>query len=94
VLGNPPYVAEADRATLAPDVVHHEPEGALFAGVDGLDVLRRLVVAAAAAAPVLVVEIGAGQAAAVEELLRAAGWSRVRRHRDLAGIERVLEAHR
>ncbi len=43
LISNPPYVAELDRATLMPDVVQHEPSGALFAGQDGLDVIRRLV---------------------------------------------------
>lgn len=42
VLCNPPYVAEPDRASLAPEILRHEPPGALFAGADGLDVIRRL----------------------------------------------------
>jgi release factor glutamine methyltransferase len=66
VLSNPPYVAEADRATLAPEITRHEPPGALFAGADGLDVIRRLVPAAAGAgARLLAIELGEGQANAV-----------------------------
>jgi release factor glutamine methyltransferase len=38
----------------------------------------------------LALEVGAGQAAAVRELIGAAGFQRVRTERDLAGIERVL----
>jgi release factor glutamine methyltransferase len=95
VLSNPPYVAEADRATLAPEIVRHEPPGALFAGADGLDVIRRLVPAAAAAgARQLLVELGAGQAAAVASLMRRAGFAHVTARRDLAGIERVVIARR
>jgi release factor glutamine methyltransferase len=93
VLCNPPYVAERERATLAPEITRHEPPGALFAGADGLDVIRRLV-PAAAPAPLLAIEVGAGQAQAVAELVRAAGYARVHARRDLAGIERVVVGSR
>jgi release factor glutamine methyltransferase len=43
VVSNPPYVAETERKSLPAEVLRFEPEGALFAGPDGLDVLRRLV---------------------------------------------------
>ncbi|HYC80765.1 MAG TPA: peptide chain release factor N(5)-glutamine methyltransferase [Solirubrobacterales bacterium] len=36
------------------------------------------------------VEVGEGQAPAVAELVRGAGWTRVETRRDLAGIERVV----
>jgi release factor glutamine methyltransferase len=95
VLSNPPYVAEGERAALAPEIMRHEPPGALFAGEDGLDVIRRLVPAAAAAGARLVaIEVGAGQAAAVAALMRAAGFARVQARRDLAGIERVVVGRR
>jgi release factor glutamine methyltransferase len=95
VLSNPPYVAERERATLAPEIVRHEPPGALFAGADGLDVIRRLVPAAArSGAALLAIEVGAGQAAAVGELVRDAGFARVAARRDLAGIERVVVGRR
>jgi release factor glutamine methyltransferase len=90
IVSNPPYVAERDRAGLAPEITRHEPAQALFAGPDGLDVIRRLVPAAARRAPWVALEIGAGQADAAEELMRAAGLAHVARHPDLAGIERVV----
>ena len=93
VVSNPPYVE--DSAELAPEIVRHEPSLALRAGPDGLDVLRALVPAAAAlGAEVLALELGAGQAAAVEELAREAGFTRTERRADLAGIERVVVAWR
>jgi release factor glutamine methyltransferase len=93
VVSNPPYVE--DGAELAPEIVRHEPSLALRAGPDGLDVLRALVPAAAVlGAEVLAVEVGAGQAAAVEELARGAGFGRAERRRDLAGVERVVIAWR
>jgi release factor glutamine methyltransferase len=94
VLSNPPYVPDGDRDGLEPEVATHEPALALFAGPDGLDVYRRLAVAAAARAPFVALEVGAGQAAAVGALLRAAGMTRVTAHRDLAGIERVVVGER
>jgi release factor glutamine methyltransferase len=95
VLSNPPYVAERERATLAPEIVRHEPAGALFAGIDGLDVIRRLVPAAArSGARLLAIEVGAGQADAVGELMRDAGFAQVGTRRDLAGIERVVVGRR
>jgi release factor glutamine methyltransferase len=95
MLSNPPYVAERERATLAPEIVRHEPPGALFAGADGLDVIRRLVPAAArSGARLLAIEVGAGQAAAVADLIGAAGYEDVGTRRDLAGIERVVVGSR
>jgi release factor glutamine methyltransferase len=89
VVSNPPYVAAGDA--LMPDVARFEPQAALFAGDDGLAVIRRLV---EVPARFLALEHGRGQAPAVEALARAAGFDQVERVRDLAGIERVLVARR
>lgn len=94
VLSNPPYVPDGDRLTLAPEILRHEPEAALFAGADGLDVIRRLAAAAAAVAPLLAVEVGHGQGAAVADLLRTAGFADVGVRPDLAGIDRVVVGRR
>jgi release factor glutamine methyltransferase len=96
VLCNPPYVAESERAALAPEILRHEPPGALFAGPDGLATIRALLAQLAGRERVRLValEVGAGQAGAVGELMRAAGFPAVRRERDLAGIERVVVGER
>jgi release factor glutamine methyltransferase len=85
VVSNPPYVAAGE---VLPRDVGHEPREALFGGDDGLDVIRRLI-AAAHGVPYLALEVGAGQAEAVVELVRAGGWPHVATVRDLAGHERV-----
>jgi release factor glutamine methyltransferase len=46
IVSNPPYVATDDQTGLDADVVRHEPHDALFAGGDGLTVIRRLIEAA------------------------------------------------
>jgi release factor glutamine methyltransferase len=96
VLSNPPYIAAAERAQLAPEIVRHEPHGALFAGEDGLDVIRALLEQLAQRPRVsfLALEVGAGQAPAVEALVLAAGFPAVRSECDLAGIERVVVGER
>jgi release factor glutamine methyltransferase len=88
IVGNPPYVAEADPHLLK---LEHEPQQALVAGPDGLREIRAIV----AQAPShlhpggwLLLEHGYGQAEAVRGLLSAMGFTAVTSRRDLAGIER------
>jgi len=90
VVSNPPYVEQ--HARLAPEISQYEPALALFGDIDGLAVIRMLV--KDARAPFLALEHGEGQADAIQELARAAGFGAVERIRDLAGIERVLVARR
>ena len=96
VLSNPPYVADGERALLAPEILRHEPAGALFAGSDGLAAIRRLLAQLGERARVTLaaIEVGAGQAGAVIALAGAAGFANVRSKRDLAGIERVVIGER
>ena len=96
VLSNPPYVAESERASLAPEILRHEPAEALFAGPDGLAVIGRLLEQLAQLPDVrfAAIEVGAGQAPAVAELIRAAGFDTIRFERDLARIQRVVIAER
>ncbi len=87
VVSNPPYVEEG--AALPPELAH-EPREALFAGGDGLDVIRRLV-ERAQGVPFVALEVGAGQARAVAALFEA---REVEVRADLAGLERVVVARR
>jgi release factor glutamine methyltransferase len=89
VLANLPYVPAG--AVLEPEIALFEPPGALFAGADGLELVRRLIVAAGAAGlSLLALEIGPEQAAEVARLVAAAGFSSVAVRRDLAGRKRVV----
>jgi len=88
IVANPPYIAAGDVHLAA---LAHEPVQALTSGADGLDDLRHII----AHAPAhlrnngwLLLEHGYDQAAAVRQLLQAAGFRQVQSRQDLAGIER------
>ncbi len=92
IVANLPYIPSADIDGLAADV-RSEPRLALDGGADGLALVRRLVAGAPEVLQpggCLALEVGAGQAGAVAELLRGAGFGGVGSRRDLAGIERVV----
>jgi release factor glutamine methyltransferase len=91
VLANLPYVASG--ASLPPEISLYEPADALFAGDDGLEVIRRLL-SQVEGAPLVALEIGFDQADAVASLVRGAGFGSVERLRDLAGRERVIVGRR
>lgn len=98
IVANPPYVAGRDRPTLQPEVVDHEPGVALFAGDDGMDVIRRLLPQAAAllrTGGTLLFEFGFGQDAAVADLISSTrSLKMIDLRRDLAGIPRAAVAIR
>ena len=94
IVSNPPYVARADEGSLPPEL-SHEPEMALFAGPDGLDVIRRLVAEAGdhlSPGGWLGIELSPEQADEVEGLLKEAGFTDVERRFDLASRPRVVGA--
>ncbi|WP_186420326.1 peptide chain release factor N(5)-glutamine methyltransferase [Bosea sp. CS1GBMeth4] len=93
VLSNPPYIASGEIAELDRTVRENDPLLALDGGPDGLDAYRAL----AAALPDLlepgglaILEIGAGQEAAVVGLLQDAGLRHIASRRDLGGHIRAL----
>jgi release factor glutamine methyltransferase len=95
IVSNPPYVAEADRDTLHPQVRKYEPATALFAGETGLDIYRRLIPQAYSALKpngLLALEIGHDQQAAIAALLHA--WCNLSFIKDLQQIPRVAVAQR
>jgi release factor glutamine methyltransferase len=95
VVSNPPYIASDEIETLDPEVKDHEPRLALDGGPDGLDAYRLLAPEALRVLRpdgLLAFEIGHTQAAAVSEILKAAGAEDIRVHRDLATRDRVVTA--
>jgi release factor glutamine methyltransferase len=96
IVSNPPYIADAEGAALPPEVREWEPGQALFAGPDGLSVLRELVGDAPGylmPGGLLALEVGAGQAGDVVAWLGAdPRYGAVEVARDLTGRERIVHA--
>jgi release factor glutamine methyltransferase len=93
IVSNPPYVARVDAPGLPPEVRGFEPEGALFAGEDGLAAYQALAPDCArllASDGVACMEIGQGQGGPVAEILSGHGLRLVASRRDLAGTLRCL----
>ena len=91
IIANPPYIAEAARASLMPDVVDYEPKEALFAGATGVDAYRALAPdLARLIAPEgrIFIELGQGCGEQVTALFTASGMRECANRSDLAGIER------
>ncbi len=96
VVSNPPYVAEADRAIMQPEVRDHEPAVALFGGAGGLDIYRRLIPEAARLLKPggrLIVELGFDSLGPVRRMLDH-DWRDIEVVHDLAQVRRVLCAAR
>ncbi len=95
VASNPPYVGESEYEKVQLEVRKFEPRCAVFAGADGMDVIRRLAPQARAALKpggFLAMEIGYSQEAAVRAVLH--DWQDVRAVPDLQGIPRVIVARK
>lgn len=93
LISNPPYLADDEAPTLAPEVRDYEPPRALFAGADPLRFYRALVGPARALlrpGGFLVFETHHDHAEAVYELLRRHGFTNVQLQRDLAGLRRIV----
>lgn len=95
VVANPPYISEAEMSGLSPEVRQWEPRLALTPGGDGLAAYRSIlqdVRRVLAPSGRLLLEIGAGQGAAVAALCRTAGLQAVTVLQDMDGRDRVVSA--
>jgi release factor glutamine methyltransferase len=97
IVSNPPYVPQADREMLSVEVREYEPGLALFAGLDGLDIYRRLIPEAyqrLVPSGWLLLEIGFGQSEKLRPLLIENGFEAIVFHPDLQGIPRIVQARK
>ena len=98
MVSNPPYIPSSTVLTLEPEVLKHEPHLALDGGFDGLECIRHLANTAPdylESGGVWLVEMMAGQASAVADLLENHGSYRdVQIFADLAGVDRFAIAYR
>jgi release factor glutamine methyltransferase len=96
VISNPPYVATTEKHIPDPEVVDHDPGIALWAGEDGLDVIRLVEQAARRLLKpggLVVVEHSDRQGRSAPALFeQAGGWSEVQDHKDYADRDRYVTA--
>ncbi len=96
VISNPPYVATTEAHIPDPEVVDHDPGIALWAGEDGLDVIRLVEQAARRLLKpggLLVVEHSDRQGRTAPALLeQAGGWNEIQDHKDYADRDRFVTA--
>ncbi|RYE88106.1 MAG: peptide chain release factor N(5)-glutamine methyltransferase [Hyphomicrobiales bacterium] len=96
ILSNPPYIASAEIDELAVEVKEHDPRLALDGGADGLEPYRIILAEVRKwlkPKGAVLVEIGSTQGFAVSALFYKAGLRDVVVHKDLAGLDRVVEGH-
>jgi release factor glutamine methyltransferase len=98
VASNPPYVATHETHIPDPEVLDHDPEIALFAGDDGLDVIRLVEQTAQRLLKpggLVVVEHSDRQGRSAPAVFeQAGGWTEVADHQDLTGRDRYVTARK
>lgn len=98
IVSNPPYIPAGARDSLPPEVRDFEPVEALFAGADGLDMIRQLVEDAPsrlATGGWLIFECGLDQDRDIREMIsRAAALELIDVRPDLAGVPRIIVSRR
>jgi len=99
IISNPPYIDSYDFKSLPPEVKNNEPKIALFGGIDGLEYYRKIIRKSPQYLKkkgFLALEVGAGQARKVKELiLKENNFNQdIEIIKDYLGIERVVIAYR
>lgn len=95
IFANPPYLAESRKDQVQPSVIGYESPKALFAGTDGLDLIRRFlgqVKNHLQPGGRIYLEFDFPQRSAIEKLLRENGFADFEFHKDQFGRERWLSA--
>lgn len=94
ICSNPPYISQSEYDELPDTVRNHEPRGALLSGVDGTEIIARILTDAPAflyPAGRLILEYSPMIADACKAIAEASGqWTDLKRIRDLAGHQRIL----
>lgn len=93
IISNPPYVSKEEFGTLQPEIVKYEPRNAVTDEGDGYRFYNRISAIAPrllAAGGMLLFELGITQHAVVMDMMQKNGFSDIKIHKDLQGIERVI----
>jgi len=96
IVCNPPYVSNTEYEKLDRNVKDYEPKVALFAGVDGLDIYRRVIEKAdrfLKPDAALMLEVGYAQGRAVKELLeQTSTFAEIKIEKDFQNNDRIVSA--
>ena len=93
ILSNPPYIPSEVIEGLMPEVKEHEPRLALDGEADGLSFYRKIIDEAPDYLNPdgrIYFEIGAEQGEDLTRLMNERGFSEVKVHKDLAGLDRIV----
>ena len=93
ILSNPPYIPSEVIEGLMPEVKEHEPRLALDGEADGLSFYRKIINEAPDYLNPdgrIYFEIGAEQGEDLTHLMNERGFSEVKVHKDLAGLDRIV----
>jgi|688.fasta_scaffold47973_2 release factor glutamine methyltransferase len=96
LVSNPPYIPD-DMIPIYPEVHLHDPSMALYGGSDGLDLVRKVELAAKRLlrkGGALVIEHADMQGESIRQLILSLGWRQCVTHKDLAGRDRATTAIR
>jgi release factor glutamine methyltransferase len=94
IVSNPPYLTKLEMNTLQPEL-KHEPEVALYGGMDGLDFYRTISAiwkSNLKANGMIIYEVGSEQAKEVRRILNRAGYKDFKTHKDLMENDRAVSA--
>ena len=85
IISNPPYIPSKDIKNLSKDIINYEPLVALNGGVNGLDLIKKVIYKSNSLLKkngLLVIEIGSNQYLKVYSLLRQQGFREISRQCD------------
>ena len=85
IVSNPPYIPTKEMRYLSKDIMHYEPLNALDGGVDGLDLIKKVIYKSNYLIKkngILALEIGYNQYKKVSKLLKHYGFREVSKEYD------------
>ena len=85
IVSNPPYIASKDIRNLSKDIINHEPKTALDGGVDGLDLIKKVIYKSNSLLKrngILSLEIGHNQYKKVNIMLKRSGYREISKEYD------------
>ena len=85
IVSNPPYIPTKDIKNLSKDIINYEPLSALDGGIDGLDLIKKVIYKSNSLLKregLLVLEVGHNQYSRVSRILRNNGYRQIGKEYD------------